>query len=570
MDIVLYIVFLFIVVGVVVNVINYISGIKKNNKYIDNLKNTFNNTNYSNEAIVINTLDDIKNMKQIDKSITPDKTLKLEIINNNINYQLPPIDLLDYQKNKYNYQKEIEKNTSILEKTFKDFKVKARICSATVGPFFTQYEVELEKGEKVSKLTGIRREIALALAKENVKIETPIPRKNNCGIDIDNIFVENISLREVIKEIPKSRKFAVALGKDIYGNIKYLDMNESTNILLAGSTGMGKSICIRSIITSILMRAKPDEVKLLLVDPKKLELSMYNGIPHLLSPVITNPRKGINSLQKIITEIEHRHNIFGKCHVKDIKEYNNFIEKKNETRNGNDKLLIMYHIVVIIDEIADLIKESGDDVEKYMINIMQMSRLAGVHMIISTQLPTVPFVSRIVKTNITTRIAFDVPTASDSRAILGIDGAEKLRGNGDMLFLPPKSISPIRIKGTWISDSEIKRVVNFVCNQQKVQYDTHFQDSEVDKKEVAFTDLSVVEKDEYDDPLYDDVVEFVVKNGKASASLLQRRFKFSYTRASRVIDLLEKRGIIGPMNGIKPREVLVKLNVDDMRDDTNI
>ena len=487
----------------------------------------------------------------------------LELFYDDADYKLPSIDLLDFSKKINNNQDQIEKNINILEEVFDTFKVKAKIISVTIGPFFTQYEVELEKGEKVSKLTGIKNEISLALAKGNINIEVPIQGKNTCGINIDNDYIENINLKEVIEKIPKNNDLLVALGKDIYGKNKFFDVVKSPHVLIAGSTGTGKSICIKSIITSLLLRLKPNELKLILIDPKRIELSLYNGLPHLICPVVTDPKKGVATLQKIVLEMEHRYDIFDEQHVKDIDEYNKLIKERNKTLSEDNKLSIMPFIVIVIDEIADLVSVAKDDFEDTIINIVKMARPVGIHIIISTQLPNASFVSRIVKTNIPTRIAFDVPSGNDSRAILGINGAERLRGGGDMLFLPPKSISPIRIRGTFISDSEIDRVVNFICKQQVAQYDSRFTNlGMVNCNQMVASEKREVEEED-EDPLYDEIVEFVVKSGKASASILQRRFKLGYNRAARVIDLLEERGIIGPMNGSEPREVLIKLNNSD-------
>ena len=571
MNIILYIVFLFVAIGVIASIVNFILRIMYNqnsknslvnsDEYINNIEDNEMNSSYSTDVKIINNLDDIKKDKVSVKSTKAEEQSKSKVICSNINYKLPSINLLDYSKKISNNQDEIEKNIGILEEIFYNFKVKAKITSVTVGPFFTQYEVELEKGEKVSKLTGIRKEISLALAKGNVQIEAPIPGKNTCGIDIDNSFIENINLREILKDMPKDKRLLAALGKDVYGHAKYFDISQAPHVLIAGSTGMGKSICIKSIITSLLMKKKPDEVKLLLVDPKKVELSMYNGVPHLLSPVVTDPKKAAAALQKIVTEMEHRYDVFEESKVKNIETYNQMVDEKNKNLNQDNKLPIMPLIVVVIDEISDLVRVAKDDVEEAIMNIVKMARSVGIHLVISTALPNAPFVTRIVKTNIPTRIAFDVPSGNDSRAILGINGAEKLSGRGDMLFLPPKSILPIHIQGTLISDSEISRVVDFICQQQKDDYDHRFRVEEIQMNN-EISDYN----EEYDDPLYADIVEFVVTTGKASASLLQRRFKLGYNRAVRAIDLLEERGIIGPMNGSKPREVLVKLNSNSDND----
>jgi S-DNA-T family DNA segregation ATPase FtsK/SpoIIIE len=369
----------------------------------------------------------------------------------------------------------------------------------------------------------------------------------------------------------KDSKLMVALGKDIKGEIKTYPINKAPHMLVAGATGSGKSVCINCILASILMRTKPDEVRLLLVDPKKVELSMYNGVPHLLCPVVTDPRKASAALQKVVAEMEHRYDVFEERHVKNIDSYNEWVEKENKHRRDGDKLEKLPFILVIVDELADLMMVASKEVEDAIMRITQMARAAGIHLIIATQRPSTDVITGIIKANIPTRVSFAVSSGIDSRTILDMMGAEKLLGRGDMLFLPQGENAPTRIQGAWITETEINRIVNFVCEQQKAQYDARFQNLEVNEKTTTGgVDANTEVEDEYDDPLYNDIVEFVVKTGKASASLLQRRFKLGYNRAARVIDLLEERGIIGPMNGSKPREVLVKLNNNNDSDDDEI
>ena len=368
-----------------------------------------------------------------------------------------------------------------------------------------------------------------------------------------------------MESLPKDKadsKLLVALGKDIMSNTMYCEINKTPHLLVAGSTGSGKSVCINCILASILMRTKPDEVKLLLVDPKKVELSMYNGIPHLLAPVVTDPKKASVALGKIVSEMERRYDIFEEKGVKNIGTYNEMIEKKNANLPDGEKLKKMPYIVVIVDELADLMLVASKEVEDSIMRITQMARAAGIHLIIATQRPSTDVITGVIKANIPSRISFAVSSGIDSRTILDMTGAEKLLGRGDMLFLPSGENTPIRIQGAWITEEEIHRIVDYVVNQQKAQYDDNLMNlnAPVETGKVdAHTDI----KEEYDDPLYDEIVEFVITTGKASASLLQRRFKLGYNRAARVIDLLEERGIIGPMNGSKPREVLVKLGTDD-------
>ncbi len=483
------------------------------------------------------------------------------------NYQLPSTNLLDPpKKSKVNNQGNIEKNIDTLEEVLGEFGVIGKVVAVTVGPACTQYELAIKAGTKLSRLTSINKEISLALAKKDVRIQAPIPGKSTCGIEIANDEPTTVYIKEIMDPIIKKdldKKLLVALGKDIKGEIKTYPINKAPHMLVAGATGSGKSVCINCILASILMRTKPDEVKLILVDPKKVELSMYNGVPHLLCPVVTDPKKAAAALQKVVTEMEHRYDVFEECHVKNIDTYNEMVDKKNEGLSPEDKIARMPFIVVVVDELADLMMVASKEVEDAIMRITQMARAAGIHLIIATQRPSTDVITGVIKANIPTRVAFAVSSGIDSRTILDMMGAEKLLGRGDMLFLPQGENSPIRIQGAWISEDEIKRIVDYVCEQQIAQYDQRFQNLEIAEKNSGTVDANTEVKDEYDDPLYDDIVEFVVTTGKASASLLQRRFKLGYNRAARVIDLLEERGIIGPMNGSKPREVLVKLNKDD-------
>ena len=522
------------------------------------------------DKIVINNIDELKNKGKheapSDNDIVPEPVKTIDTTN----YQLPMTDLLDKPKIvSTNNQANIEKNIKTLEEVLNEFGVIGKVVAVTVGPACTQYELAIKAGTKLSRLTSINREISLALAKKDVRIQAPIPGKSTCGIEIANdepttVYVKEVmdQLKESIKANPDKFKNSIlmALGKDIKGELKTYPINKTPHMLVAGATGSGKSVCINCILASILMTKKPDEVKLILVDPKKVELSMYNGVPHLLCPVVTDPKKAAAALQKVVSEMEHRYDIFEERHVKNIDSYNEWVEKENKRRSDDDKLEKLPFIVVIVDELADLMMVASKEVEDAIMRITQMARAAGIHLIIATQRPSTDVITGVIKANIPTRVAFAVSSGIDSRTILDMMGAEKLLGRGDMLFLPQGENSPTRIQGAWISEPEINRIVDYVCNQQKAQYDARFQNLEIGEKTTTGVDANTEVKDEYDDPLYNDIVEFVVTTGKASASLLQRRFKLGYNRAARVIDLLEERGIIGPMNGSKPREVLVKLN----------
>ena len=474
----------------------------------------------------------------------------------NVDYKLPKIDILDLPKKdgKTNSTEFIRSNKNILERVLSEFGINGKVVEIHVGPAVTQYEVHIPAGTKLSRIVSLDKEIALAMAAKSIKIEAPIPGKNTVGIEVPNPVIAAVKIREVLGNIPSNQmnaKILVALGKDIMGRVQTADITKMPHLLVAGSTGSGKSVCINSFIASILMRYRPDEVKLLLVDPKKVELSNYNGVPHLLCPVVTNPKKASLALQRLVQEMEHRYDIFEEEGVKNIGSYNELIDKKNL---AGESLKHMTYIVIIIDELADLMMVASKEVEDSIMRITQMARAAGIHLIVATQRPSTDVITGVVKANIPSRISFAVSSQIDSRTILDCAGAEKLLGKGDMLYLPMGESAPIRIQGCFISDDEIRRLIEYVCNEQKASYDEKLTaPTQEEVKEVNG------ETEEYEDPLYDQIVEFAISTGKVSASLLQRRFRLGYNRAARVVDLLEERGIVGPQNGSKPREVLVKL-----------
>ena len=510
---------------------------------------------------------DISQITKVTPEVVNEEAPKVEKVETNKQYKLPPIELLDAPKNKKNNtdHQVIEKNIEILEKVLKDFGIIGRVVEVNIGPTVTQYEMELNSGTKVSKLLSINKEISLALAKKDVRIQAPIPGKSTVGIEMPNDHAQSVSLRETIEGMPKNTNnslLAVALGKDIMGKVKYCEIDKTPHLLVAGATGSGKSVCINGIIISILMKARPDEVKLVMVDPKKVELGIYNGIPHLLTPVVTDPRKASIALKRAVSEMERRYDLFEELGTKNITSYNKLIEEKNKKLPDDEKYNKMPYIVVIVDELADLMLVAGKEVEDSIMRITQMARAAGIHLIIATQRPSTDVITGLIKANIPSRISFAVSSSIDSRTILDMTGAEKLLGKGDMLFLPMGESAPDRIQGSFVSEEEIKKVVDYTISQQKAQFDSNFMDLDSvdhEKKNNPISD----DKEEYDDPLYNEIVEFVVTTGKASASLLQRKFKLGYNRAARIIDLLEERGIIGPQNGSKPREVLIKLEKDD-------
>lgn len=489
---------------------------------------------------------------------------KEEVVTINSGYKFPPISLLKLPPRKKNDENKvaIKDNVGVLEEVFHDFGIEGKVVAANVGPAVTQYEMEVKAGTKVSKILGINREIALATAAKDVRIQAPIPGKRTIGIEIPNKTISMVTVREILETIPKSMddsKLLVTLGKNIMGKPIYCEINKTPHLLVAGSTGSGKSVCINSIITSILMRTKPEEVKLVLVDPKKVELSMYNGVPHLLTPVVSDPRKANNVLKKIVSEMERRYDVFEASGTKNIAGYNAYVEKKNKNTDEAGQIQKMPFIVVIIDELADLMLVAAKEVEDSIMRITQMARAAGIHLIVATQRPSTDVITGVVKANIPSRISFAVSSSIDSRTILDMTGAEKLLGKGDMLFLPQGENTPVRVQGTFISDEEIKAIVDYTISQQKARYDETLA---MDEEEAHATTMTE-NKDDYEEPLYNEIVEFVVTQGKASASLLQRRFRLGYNRAARCIDLLEERGIVGPSNGSKPREVLVKLENKD-------
>ena len=483
-----------------------------------------------------------------------------ENVEKNTNYKLPSLNLLKTVKNVNSKENEqvAKENISKLEEVLKVFEISGKIVQVNIGPTVTQYELDLKAGTKVNKLLGIQREIALAMAAKDVRIQAPIPGKNTIGIELPNKVNASVSFKEVLSNMPEVNEktlLAVGLGKDIMGKVKWCEINATPHLLVAGSTGSGKSVCINCIIASILMRAKPDQVKLVLVDPKKVEFSMYDGVPHLLSPVVTDAKKASIALKNIVLEMERRYEILEHTKNKNIVGYNKFCETHPEYQK-------LPYIVVIIDELADLMLVAAKEVEDSIMRITQMARAAGIHLIVATQRPSTDIITGVVKANIPSRISFAVSSQIDSRTILDMGGAEKLLGKGDMLFLPMGESIPMRVQGAFVSEEEIEKLVNYTISQQKAIYDESLT---VDRSESSSSSGGsnggddYVSSDEYDDPIYNEVVDFAVSTGKISASLIQRKFRLGYNRAARIIDLLEERGIIGPPNGSKPREVLVKL-----------
>lgn len=502
----------------------------------------------------------ITNLEELDTPEEKTEISKEPIINpDDGNYILPSIELLiTHKKNlKNNDKNTIKQNVDKLEKVLNDFDINAKVVEVNVGPSVTQYEMELKSGTKLSRVLGVNREISLALAAKEVRIQAPIPGKNTIGIELPNSVNSIVSLKEVLIDLPKivaNSKLCVPLGKNIMGKTMFMEINKTPHLLVAGSTGSGKSSCINSIIVSILMRTKPSEVKLVLIDPKKVEMGMYNGAPHLLMPVVNDAKKASVALQKMVYEMERRYDLFNETSTKNVEDYNRI---KDNSGKQTERLP---YIVVIIDELADLMLVAAKEVEDSILRITQLARAAGIHLIVATQRPSTDVITGLIKANLPSRISFSVSSSIDSRTILDMTGAEKLLGKGDMLFLPTGESSPIRIQGAYVTDDEVQKVVNHTVSQQKAKFDDRFSLTSEDATRMH----NDGEEEEYEDPLYDQIVEFVVKTQKASASLLQRRFKLGYNRAARIIDLLEERGIVGPpQSGSKPREVLVKLEEDN-------
>ncbi|ANU27996.1 FtsK/SpoIIIE family DNA translocase [Planococcus versutus] len=468
----------------------------------------------------------------------------------NEEYQLPPLSLLTlppHQDQSGEYSG-IQKNAKKLEKTFQSFGVRAKVTQVHLGPAVTKYEVLPDTGVKVSKIVSLHDDLALALAARDIRIEAPIPGKSAIGIEVPNSEVSIVSLREVLESEENNRpdaKLLFALGRDVTGQAVMTELNKMPHLLVAGSTGSGKSVCINGIITSIIMRAKPHEVKMMMIDPKMVELNVYNGIPHLLAPVVTDPRKAAQALKKIVSEMERRYELFSHTGTRNIEGYNEYVRVFNE--ENEDKHPKLPFIVVIVDELADLMMVASNEVEDAITRLAQMARAAGIHLIIATQRPSVNVITGVIKANIPSRISFAVSSAIDSRTILDMGGAEKLLGRGDMLFLGAGQSKPVRVQGAFLSDSEVEKIVDFVIEQQKAQYQEDMIPTEIDETKIS----------EDTDEIYDDAVQLVTEMQTASVSMLQRRFRVGYSRAARIIDQMEQRGVVGPYEGSKPRTVLV-------------
>lgn len=476
----------------------------------------------------------------------------------NIDYVLPGIDLLNEipltdQSKEY---KLVEKNVQVLERTFDSFGVDAKVVRASLGPSVTKFEIQPAVGVKVSKIVGLTDDLALALAAKDIRMEAPIPGKSLIGIEVPNQTTSMVSFRDVI-ESQKSdpdKLLEVPLGRSISGDVMSADLTKMPHLLIAGSTGSGKSVCINGIISCLLMKAKPNQVKLMMIDPKMVELNVYNGVPHLLTPVVTNPRKAAQALQKVVEEMERRYELFAGFGVRNMGGYNDMVKRHNQ-ETGENKSLLPY-IVVIVDELADLMMVASNEVEDSIIRLAQMARAAGIHMILATQRPSVDVITGIIKANVPSRIAFAVSSGIDSRTIIDGNGAEKLLGRGDMLFVPMGENKPIRVQGAFISDQEVENIVEFVTSQQEADYQEHMMPTDEVETSNGGGNSSV---DEY----FEEAKALIVEMQTASISLLQRRFRIGYNRAARLIDELEEHGVVGPSEGSKPRKVLMTFIPDE-------
>lgn len=462
-------------------------------------------------------------------------------------YKLPPFRLLSKPNNggKGSDQNDYMQTARKLEATLESFGVRAKVLEVVRGPAVTRYEIQPDIGVKVSRIVNLTDDIALALAAKDIRMEAPIPGKSAIGIEVPNPEVSLVTMREVMEtqifQEAESR-LTIAFGRDISGQTIIGNLARMPHLLVAGATGSGKSVCINGIITSILYKAKPDEVKFLMVDPKMVELNVYNGIPHLMAPVVTDPKRASLALKKIVVEMEKRYELFSRSGTRNVEGYNQLMK--------DNPAAVLPYIVVIVDELADLMMVAAGDVEDAICRLAQMARAAGIHLIIATQRPSVDVITGVIKANIPSRIAFGVSSQVDSRTILDMAGAEKLLGRGDMLFMPMGSSKPIRVQGAFMSDAEVEAIVHYVSSQGEAEYDESI---------VPEVDEMSSEAEEPQDELYDQAVQIVLEAKQASVSLLQRRMRVGYTRAARLIDSMEARGVIGPYEGSKPREVLISL-----------
>lgn len=474
----------------------------------------------------------------------------------NLLYKLPTIDLFapDKPKNQSKEKNIVRRNIKVLEDTFNSFGIDVKVERAEIGPSVTKYEVKPAVGVRVNRISNLADDLALALAAKDVRIEAPIPGKSLVGIEVPNSEIATVTFRELWEQADTdpNKLLEVPLGKAVNGTARTFDLARMPHLLVAGSTGSGKSVAVNGIIASILMKARPDQVKFMMIDPKMVELSVYNDIPHLLIPVVTNPRKAARALQKVVDEMENRYELFSHFGVRNIAGYNVKVEEFNA--QSEQKQIPLPLIVVIVDELADLMMVASKEVEDAIIRLGQKARAAGIHMILATQRPSVDVISGLIKANVPSRVAFAVSSGTDSRTILDENGAEKLLGRGDMLFKPIDENHPVRLQGSFISDDDVERIVGFIKNQADADYDDSFDPGEVSESDLKSGGGGASQEG---DPLFEDAKALILETQKASASMLQRHLSVGFNRATRLMDELEAAGVIGPAEGTKPRKVLM-------------
>lgn len=503
------------------------------------------------QELLINNHDLNENNSAKKQMTVEDFNIKID--KKSINYKFPPLELLKSKQvtNDDSYIDEIRKNAQSIEKTMKSFKIDAKVVQVNRGPSVTCYELQPEGGVKVSSIVNLADNLALSLATSGIRIEAPIPGKSVVGIEVPNETKDDVYLKEIIgsKEFKDNKSaMPLALGKDISGNPIISSIDKMPHLLIAGATGSGKSVCINTLITSILYKSSPEDVKLILIDPKMVELNVYNGVPHLVIPVVTDPKKASAALNWAVKEMDRRYSIFSENSVRDITSY------KNKFKDSEEEKENMPYIVIIIDELSDLMMVAAQEVEDHICRLAQMARACGIHLVVATQRPSVDVITGTIKANIPSRISFAVSSQIDSRTILDMAGAEKLLGKGDMLFYPYNFRKPLRVQGAFISEKEVENLVNYIKSHTDVQYDKEvITDIEQQQKEVK--------RLEEQDELLAQAIDIVIDEGQASVSLIQRKLRVGYARAGRIIDEMESLGVVGPFEGSKPRKLLVSYNV---------
>ena len=489
------------------------------------------------------------------KAIPPPKQEVFDFMQNGKGYQTPPFNVLEDPEARpaSSDNENLRMQSQLLEKKLEDFGVHGKVVEVSPGPVITTYEYEPAAGVKINKIVNLSDDLALALRAISIRIVAPIPGKAVVGIEVPNSRREMVRFKEIVAApaFEKSKsKLTICLGKDIVGNPVVAELEKMPHLLIAGATGTGKSVALNAMICSLLYKAAPDEVKLIMVDPKRIELSSYDGIPHLITPVVTDPKKATNALYWAVREMERRYELLSKNNTRNIKQYNNKIAKIKTPGADGEEPKQLPLVVIIIDELADLMMLASRDVEVTLTRLAQMARAAGIHLILATQRPSVDVLTGIIKANFPTRLTFQVSSKTDSRTIIDANGAENLLGNGDMLFLPPGTAKLQRIHGAYISEEELLQIIKFLRTQAKPEYDEKVT-------EAAAPETGKDEDQEYDER-YDDAVALVTKSGQASISMVQRHLRIGYNRAARIIEVMEKEGVVGPSDGVKPREVLVR------------